>query len=87
MSKMVTEAVDMMVTSGRAPASAGESRPHPEARFVSDEVMEPAPAGAVCKACLSNDLVLSRRPGLYSWARLLGMKAYRCRQCMRLTLW
>jgi ribosomal protein L40E len=52
-----------------------------------EEAGSPRPVGAVCRKCFSTDLVQSRRPGLFAIAKLFGYKVYRCRQCMKRTVW
>jgi len=60
---------------------------YPELATAQEEAGSPPPVGAVCKHCLSNDLVQSRRTGLYAVAKMLGYKVYRCRQCLSRTIW
>ena len=76
-----------MLTSNSAVAIAELSGPYPEVITAHEEGGTPPPVGAVCKSCFSSDLVRSRRPGMFAVAKLLGYKVYRCRQCMKRTLW
>ena len=76
-----------MLTGNSAVAVAEPSGPYSEVVTANEEAGTPPPVGAVCKRCFSTDLVQSRRPGLFVIAKLLGYKVYRCRQCMKRTVW
>jgi hypothetical protein len=76
-----------MEASRSASAVAELSGPYPETITAHEEGGTPPPVGAVCKNCFSGELVRSRRPGIYAIAQLIGYKVYRCRQCMKRTVW